>query len=117
MNHLRHRRRADSRYNASMAVRLIAIDIDGTLLDSQWKLPEANRAAIVEATRRGIEVALVTGRRDRFPLPVAPRLRGPPTMVINDRPLRRSQDGRPPLSPLVPRATSPPAVDATPPWL
>ena len=29
-----------------MAVRLIALDIDGTLLDSRWKLPEANRVAI-----------------------------------------------------------------------
>src|SRR5215831_18311362 len=45
----------------SMPVRLIALDIDGTLLDSRWQLPEANRAAITEATRRGIEVALVTG--------------------------------------------------------
>jgi len=42
-----------------MAVRLIALDIDGTLLDSRWQLPEANRSAIAEATRRGIEVALV----------------------------------------------------------
>ena len=49
-----------------MAVRLIALDIDGTLLDSRWRLPEANRAAIAEATRRGIEVALVTGRRYDF---------------------------------------------------
>ena len=39
-----------------MAVKLIALDIDGTLLDSRWTLPEANRAAIAEATCRGIEV-------------------------------------------------------------
>jgi hydroxymethylpyrimidine pyrophosphatase-like HAD family hydrolase len=43
-----------------MPVRLIALDIDGTLLDSRWKVPGANRAAVQEATRRGIEVALVT---------------------------------------------------------
>src|SRR5439155_1452777 len=41
-----------------MAIRLIALDIDGTLLDSRWQLPEANRQAIAEATRRGIEVVL-----------------------------------------------------------
>ena len=29
-----------------MAVRLIALDIDGTLLDSRWQMPAANRAAI-----------------------------------------------------------------------
>ena len=32
-----------------MAVRLIALDIDGTLLDSRWQLPEANRAAMPKA--------------------------------------------------------------------
>src|SRR5437016_10605627 len=46
-----------------MPVRLIALDIDGTLLDSRWQVSEANRNAIAEAARRGIEVALVTGRR------------------------------------------------------
>jgi hydroxymethylpyrimidine pyrophosphatase-like HAD family hydrolase len=29
-----------------MAIRLIGIDIDGTLLDSRWQLPTANRLAI-----------------------------------------------------------------------
>src|SRR5215470_9027196 len=54
-----------------MGIRLIALDIDGTLLDSRWRVPEANRLAIQEAARRGIEVALVTGRRYDFALPVA----------------------------------------------
>jgi len=35
-----------------MGVRLIAIDIDGTLLDSRWDVPEANREAIVRAVER-----------------------------------------------------------------
>src|SRR5438445_113762 len=64
-----------------MAVRLIALDIDGTLLDSRWQLPEANRQAIAEATRRGIEVALVTGRRYDFAMPVARKLDSPLTMI------------------------------------
>ena len=49
-----------------MPVRLIALDIDGTLLDSRWRVSVANRHAIQEATRRRIEVALVTGRRYDF---------------------------------------------------
>ena len=49
-----------------MPVKLLAMDIDGTLLDSQWKLPEANRTAIAEAVDRGIEVLLVTGTAIRF---------------------------------------------------
>src|SRR5437867_13067267 len=81
-----------------MAVRLIALDIDGTLLDSRWKLPEANRAAIEEETRRGIEVALVTGRRYDFVMPVASKLDSPLTMIDNNGALIRSDDVRtPPL--------------------
>jgi hydroxymethylpyrimidine pyrophosphatase-like HAD family hydrolase len=45
-----------------MAIRLIALDIDGTLLDARSQLPEINRRAVVDATARGIEIALVPGR-------------------------------------------------------
>src|SRR5215471_6631413 len=76
-----------------MGVRLIALDIDGTLLDSRWKLPSENRAAIQEATRRGIEVALVTGRRYDFALPVALDLGCPLTMIVNNGAMIRSSDG------------------------
>src|SRR5215469_18346405 len=76
-----------------MGVRLIALDIDGTLLDSRWKLPSENRAAIQEATRRGIEVALVTGRRYDFALPVALDLGCPLTMIVNNGAMIRSSKG------------------------
>ena len=76
-----------------MPVRLIALDIDGTLLDSRWKLPDANRAAIAEATRRGIEVALVTGRRYDFAMPIARELDSPLTMIVSNGALVRTQDG------------------------
>ena len=77
-----------------MPVRLIALDIDGTLLDSRWRLSDANRQAIKEATRRGIEVALVTGRRYDFALPVAQSLGCPVTMIVNNGGLIRSSDGQ-----------------------
>ena len=76
-----------------MGVRLIALDIDGTLLDSRWKLPEANRAAICEAVRRGIEVALVTGRRYDFALPVAEDLGCRLTMIVNNGAMIRASSG------------------------
>src|SRR6267378_6699849 len=76
-----------------MPVRLIALDIDGTLLDSRWQLSEANRAAVGEATRRGIEVALVTGRRYDFAMPVANQLSCPLTMIVNNGALIRSTAG------------------------
>lgn len=77
-----------------MPVRLIALDIDGTLLDSRWRVPDANRIAIQEAVRRGIEVALVTGRRYDFALPVAQDLSCPITMIVNNGGLIRSSDGQ-----------------------
>jgi Cof subfamily protein (haloacid dehalogenase superfamily) len=54
-----------------LPVRLIAIDIDGTLLNSEFKIPAANLAALRRAHDAGIEIVLVTGRRHTFALPVA----------------------------------------------
>ncbi len=99
-----------------MAVRLIALDIDGTLLDSRWKLPEANRAAIAEATRRGIEVALVTGRRYDFAMPIALQIESPLTMIVSNGALIRTQDGRTHLRHLLPRDTAARVLEMTKPW-
>ncbi|HEX8147322.1 MAG TPA: Cof-type HAD-IIB family hydrolase [Pyrinomonadaceae bacterium] len=54
-----------------MAIRLIALDLDGTLLDSRGRVGARNRAAIDEARARGVGVALVTGRRFRDARPLA----------------------------------------------
>ncbi len=105
-----------SRYNSDMAVRLIALDIDGTLLDSRWQLSEANRAAIAAATRRGIEVALVTGRRYDFAMPVARQLDSPLTMIVNNGALIRSKEGRTHLRHLLPRNTAQQVLELTRPW-
>lgn len=99
-----------------MPVRLIALDIDGTLLDSHWQLPETNRSAIVEATRRGIEVALVTGRRYDFALPVARLLDCPLTMIVNNGALIRSNDGATHLRHLLPREVAHHVLEATAEW-
>ncbi|MGH9555391.1 MAG: Cof-type HAD-IIB family hydrolase [Terriglobales bacterium] len=52
-------------------IRLLAVDLDGTLLDAASELPAANREALLRAHQRGVEIVLVTGRRHRFALPVA----------------------------------------------
>jgi len=49
--------------SSDMAIHLLALDIDGTLLNSRGELTERNRTAIANAQSRGIEVVLVTGRR------------------------------------------------------
>ena len=45
-----------------MKYELVVFDWDGTLLDSRWQLPDANRDAICAAVDAGVEVAIVTGR-------------------------------------------------------
>ena len=52
-------------------IRLLAIDIDGTLLDSRGQLPDAHRAALADAAAAGIEIALATGRSFHFTRPIA----------------------------------------------
>src|SRR5271154_3422094 len=99
-----------------MAVRLIALDIDGTLLDSRWRVPEANRLAVAEVARRGIEVALVTGRRYDFAMPVARELDAPITMIVNNGALVRSHDGQTHLRYLLPAAIARKVLQLTRPW-
>jgi Cof subfamily protein (haloacid dehalogenase superfamily) len=55
-------------------IRLLAIDIDGTLLNSQFQIAEADLNALRRAHQGGIEVILVTGRRHTFALPMARQL-------------------------------------------
>ncbi len=43
--------------------RLLAIDIDGTLVNSRDELTPATRDALVRAGQSGIQVVLATGRR------------------------------------------------------
>ena len=54
-----------------MTISLLALDLDGTLLDSRGHISERNRVAIDSAREQGVHVALVTGRRFRDSRPVA----------------------------------------------
>lgn len=55
-------------------IRLLAVDIDGTLLNSQFRISPIDIEALRRARQSGIEVILVTGRRHRFALPMAHQL-------------------------------------------
>jgi hypothetical protein len=50
--------------------RLIAIDLDGTLLNSSGHITERNLAALRLAESRGIEIAIATGRRHCYAMRV-----------------------------------------------
>src|SRR5271167_3152335 len=55
-------------------LRLIAIDIDGTLLNPEFQISEADLAALRSAHAQGIEVIVATGRRHIFALAIAEQL-------------------------------------------
>jgi Cof subfamily protein (haloacid dehalogenase superfamily) len=99
-----------------MSVQLIALDIDGTLLSSRFTVSERNRAAIAEATRRGIEVALVTGRRYDFAMPVAKQIDSPLTMIVNNGALVRTKEGETLVRHLLVRDTALRVLRATSAW-
>ena len=96
-----------------MAIRLIGIDIDGTLLDSQWTIPPANLRAIAAAFERGIEVALVTGRRFDFALPIAKQIPCPVTMIVNNGAMVKSTEGETFLRTLLDREAAREILEAT----
>jgi 5-amino-6-(5-phospho-D-ribitylamino)uracil phosphatase len=55
-------------------IQLIALDLDGTLLDPSEAITPANRDAIDQARTLGVRVVLVTGRGSDIPLEVAREL-------------------------------------------
>jgi Cof subfamily protein (haloacid dehalogenase superfamily) len=56
------------------SIRLLATDIDGTLLNPEFKISEGDLMALRRAHAAGIEIVLVTGRRHTFALPIAKQL-------------------------------------------
>jgi Cof subfamily protein (haloacid dehalogenase superfamily) len=74
-------------------IRLIGIDVDGTLLDSEGRLPDENRDAIHAVVAAGVHVALVTGRSYPFARPVANPLPSSMTLIVSNGAVERGMDG------------------------
>jgi Cof subfamily protein (haloacid dehalogenase superfamily) len=75
-------------------VRLIAIDIDGTLLDSNFQVSARNLETLRRANDLGTEIALATGRRHTFALPVARALGFDVTLISSNGAITKSSDGK-----------------------
>jgi Cof subfamily protein (haloacid dehalogenase superfamily) len=60
--------------NSPSSIRLLATDIDGTLLNSQFQISAGDLMALRRVHSAGIEIVLVTGRRHTFALPIAKQL-------------------------------------------
>ena len=56
------------------SIRLLATDIDGTLLNPEFQVSNGDLMALRRAHAAGIEIVLVTGRRHKFALPIAEQL-------------------------------------------
>jgi Cof subfamily protein (haloacid dehalogenase superfamily) len=55
-------------------IRLLGVDIDGTLLNPEFQISPADMAALRRAHAAGVEVVVVTGRRHTFALPIVRQL-------------------------------------------
>ena len=84
-------------------IRLLAVDIDGTLLDSRGRLPDAHHEALAAAAARGISVALVTGRSFHFTRHVVDRLLLPLTVIVNNGAVVKQRDGTTLMRHVLPR--------------
>ena len=65
-------------------IRLLALDIDGTLLNSQKEVSPRNLAAIEAALAKGVRMALITGRRYPAARRIADLLPGDPVLVLHN---------------------------------
>jgi hypothetical protein len=73
--------------------KLIALDIDGTLLDPEYRISALNRETLQKAHAAGAEIALATGRRHEFARPVAEELGIPVTLISSNGALITSAAG------------------------
>jgi Cof subfamily protein (haloacid dehalogenase superfamily) len=67
-----------------MAIRLLALDLDGTALDPYGDLTASAHDAVASVRRRGLRVVLCTGRRYRTALPMARALELDGPLVVNN---------------------------------
>ena len=87
-------------------IRLIAIDLDGTLLGSDVQISQANLQALRRAHEAGIEIVLGTGRRHRFALPIAESLGFDLWMISSNGAVTRSTRGELFHQDLLPKETA-----------
>jgi len=74
-------------------IRLLATDIDGTLLNPEFKISDGDLSALRRAHAAGIEIVLVTGRRHTFALPIAKQLGFDLWLISSNGAVTRSLSG------------------------
>jgi len=74
-------------------IRMLAIDIDGSLLNPQFEISSADLKALQRANGCGIEVVVVTGRRHDFALPIVQLLGFDLWVISSNGAITRSLSG------------------------
>jgi 5-amino-6-(5-phospho-D-ribitylamino)uracil phosphatase len=81
-------------YNSiRMPIRVIAVDLDGTLLNSDSEISPFNRQALGAASGRGIRIVITTGRRYHSARPLLNSLPCPVTLVTSNGAVVRTLAG------------------------
>src|SRR5579864_7248382 len=94
-------------------IKLIAMDIDGTLVDVGSRVSEENARAIAEAAARGIEIVLVTGRRFDFARSIADQIPCDLCMINSNGAVVKSKSGKSHLTHLMDAGLARRVLEAT----
>jgi len=76
-----------------MSIRLIALDLDGTLVNSRWEISPRDIQALGAASERGVQIVVVTGRRARAAAPYVEKIPFPITVITSNGALIRTSAG------------------------
>jgi Cof subfamily protein (haloacid dehalogenase superfamily) len=88
------------------SIRVVAVDIDGTLTDPQFHVSERNIAALRAAHDSGMQIILATGRRHDYAMPIARDLGVPTLLVSSNGALIRSSSGETLFTEYLPASTA-----------
>lgn len=76
-----------------MPIRLLAIDLDGTLLNSNSEVSPRNRQALARASASGVEIAVATGRRTHAARRYVEQIPCPVTLISSNGAMTTSASG------------------------
>lgn len=95
-----------------MPIKLIALDLDGTLVNSRWEISPQDVEALAAAWQRGIQVVIVTGRRSRAAAPYVAKLPFPVATITSNGALIRTPEGELAYQDFLPRAVAREVLDS-----
>jgi len=69
-----NREKDNIRREIEMKIKLLALDVDGTLLNDQHEITERTQRVIAQMQQQGVKIVLATGRGPKSTFPLAERL-------------------------------------------